>query len=190
MHSQHGIDIASSSELLAHGKTRREIAELIKADDLIYQDLDELKAACFMAAGPETQIKDFEVGVFCGKYQTPVPEDYLTLLNETRGKKRKFNIVAAADGHGENGTEQTLTANGGVVNVATARLGSGDAAYQAAGLKQQNGSKEDSGAKPRIPDPEHREDIRYVVGPIRCVQHGSFFPHRLTDSVYPLASTI
>ena len=57
------------------------------ADDLIYQDLDDLKQACAEAA-PKGGVKEFEVGVFCGKYQTAVPEGYFDHLDEIRNKSR------------------------------------------------------------------------------------------------------
>jgi amidophosphoribosyltransferase len=61
----HGIDLADPGELIAHGKTAEEVAKLIDADMLIYQDLDDLKTAC-VEAGPsevqqERRITDFEV---------------------------------------------------------------------------------------------------------------------------------
>ncbi|KAK3365810.1 nucleophile aminohydrolase [Lasiosphaeria ovina] len=84
----YGIDLATPQELIAHEKTRTDIARHINADEVIYQDLDDLKDAC-TEANPDGQVKDFEVGVFCGKYKTAVPEGYFEHLNESRGKKRK-----------------------------------------------------------------------------------------------------
>ncbi|KAJ8106914.1 hypothetical protein ONZ43_g6900 [Nemania bipapillata] len=86
----YGIDLASPQEMIAHEKTRKDIAQLIGADDLIYQDLDDLKQACAEAA-PKGGVKEFEVGVFCGKYQTAIPEGYFGHLDEIRGKKRSMN---------------------------------------------------------------------------------------------------
>ncbi|KAI8623919.1 amidophosphoribosyltransferase-like protein [Xylariaceae sp. FL1651] len=88
----YGIDLASPQEMIAHEKTREDIAQLIGADDLIYQDLDDLKQAC-AEASPNGGIKEFEVGVFCGDYQTEVPDGYFDHLNEIRGKKRKLNAA-------------------------------------------------------------------------------------------------
>jgi amidophosphoribosyltransferase len=82
----YGIDLASPQEMIAHEKTREDIARLIGADDLIYQDLDDLKQACAEAA-PNGGVKSFEVGVFCGKYQTAVPEGYFDHLDKLRGEK-------------------------------------------------------------------------------------------------------
>ncbi|MBU3059647.1 MAG: hypothetical protein KO540_26030, partial [Pseudomonas indica] len=41
----YGIDMPSAHELIAHGRSTEEVAELIGADWLIYQDLDDLKEA-------------------------------------------------------------------------------------------------------------------------------------------------
>ncbi|KAL0476200.1 amidophosphoribosyltransferase [Neurospora intermedia] len=107
----YGIDLASPQELIAHEKTRSDIAKHINADDVIYQDLADLKAACTEASPDHQKITDFEVGVFCGKYQTDIPEGYFDHLNESRGTKRKAAVV--------NGTNKVLVANSGPVNVST-----------------------------------------------------------------------
>ncbi|KAK4219517.1 phosphoribosyltransferase-like protein [Rhypophila decipiens] len=116
----YGIDLASPTELIAHEKTREDIARHIDADDVIYQDLDDLKAAC-TEASDNGEITDFEIGVFCGKYKTEVPEGYFEHLSENRGKKRK--IAAAADpttATGRTPGSPSLVANGGPVNTAAA----------------------------------------------------------------------
>lgn len=81
-----GIDLASPTELVAHERDRFEIAKHIGAEEVIYQDLGDLKACCAELSPRATQ--DFEVGVFCGKYITPVPEGYFEHLDELRGKAR------------------------------------------------------------------------------------------------------
>ncbi|TLD23290.1 hypothetical protein PspLS_07467 [Pyricularia sp. CBS 133598] len=90
----HGIDLADPAELIAHGKTREEVATLIDADEVVYQSLEDLKAACFDAAGPNNDVNDFEVGVFCGKYKTEVPEGYFEHLSRVQGAKKKAKAVA------------------------------------------------------------------------------------------------
>ncbi len=97
-------------ELIAHGKSSDEIAQLIGADAMIYQDLDDLREACAQAS-PNGAVKDFEGGVFNGEYQTPVPEGYLQHLSENRGKKRKL----ASNEEAANGT---LVGNSGPTNIA------------------------------------------------------------------------
>ncbi|KAI1199209.1 amidophosphoribosyltransferase-like protein [Nemania serpens] len=93
----YGIDLASPQEMIAHEKTREDIAQLIGADDLIYQDLDDLTKACAEAA-PSGGVNEFEVGVFCGKYQTAIPAGYFDHLNKIRGKKRKIDAGDVVNG--------------------------------------------------------------------------------------------
>ncbi|KAI1115563.1 nucleophile aminohydrolase [Nemania sp. NC0429] len=107
----YGIDLASPQEMIAHEKTREDIAQLIGADDLIYQDLDDLTQACAEAA-PNGGVKEFEVGVFCGKYSTAVPAGYFDHLNKIRGKKRKIDSGEVPNG--------TIAANSGPTSEARA----------------------------------------------------------------------
>ncbi|KAL8754506.1 MAG: hypothetical protein Q9199_004300 [Rusavskia elegans] len=99
----YGIDLASPNELVAHdhGQDRAidEIARYIGADRVIFQDLQDLKAACSEAvvskAAP-SKPRDFEVGVFCGDYVTPVDEGYFQHLEEVRGETRKMKVMEKA----------------------------------------------------------------------------------------------
>lgn len=138
---QYGIDLASPQELIAHEKTRQDIANHINADDVIYQDLDALKAAC-AEASPNPEIKDFEVGVFCGSYKTEVPEGYFEHLNESRGKKRK--IAGADEGN------SALVGNSGPVGVS--RSGEGP-------TLELRTIEEDAASK-GLRSPANRDDIR------------------------------
>jgi amidophosphoribosyltransferase len=91
----YGIDMPSASELIAAGKTESEVEELIGADWLIYQDLDDL-IACAAEGNPD--IKQFECSVFDGEYVTSdVDEVYLKRLDNVRNdaaKKSKKNGLA------------------------------------------------------------------------------------------------
>ncbi len=81
----YGIDMPSSEELIAHDKTVDEVEELIGADWLVYQDLDEL-IRCSLEGNPA--ITSFECSVFNGKYVTgDVDKKYLKWLNESRNDK-------------------------------------------------------------------------------------------------------
>ncbi|KAF3764482.1 hypothetical protein M406DRAFT_98481 [Cryphonectria parasitica EP155] len=100
----YGIDLASPSELIAHERDRFDIAKHIGADEVIYQELDDLKACCAELSPRKAQ--DFEVGVFCGKYITSVPNGYFEHLDALRGKAR--SSAPAAGG-------STQTVNGGAV---------------------------------------------------------------------------
>ncbi|RCI12081.1 hypothetical protein L249_0088 [Ophiocordyceps polyrhachis-furcata BCC 54312] len=116
----YGIDLADPAELIAHKKTRHEIATHIDADDVIYQDLEDLQAACVEAADGQSDVKDFEVGVFCGEYKTEVPEGYFEHLSRLRerGKKRKNGELDEASTK-----KPSLVASSGPVNVASKNNG-------------------------------------------------------------------
>lgn len=108
----------NNTELIAHGKTAKEVATLIHADEVVYQDLEDLKAACIEAAEGENEINDFEVGVFCGQYQTEVPDSYFEHISRLHGKGAP-KVVTIEAGDEETGSERaTIVANGGAINVA------------------------------------------------------------------------
>ena len=114
----YGIDLASPSELLAHHRSTDAIAEHIGADKVIYQNLDDLKAACAEAvvdgARPRNFL-DFEVGVFCGKYVTPVDDTYFLHLEQLRGQSRKVRKGVAENS--TNHEEVQMPTNGVEVNI-------------------------------------------------------------------------
>lgn len=85
----YGIDMPTKNELIAHGRTVEEIAELIGVDKLIFQDLEALTSAIQQ----ENQaIKFFDCSVFTGEYVTgTVSESYLNniALQRSDAAKRK-----------------------------------------------------------------------------------------------------
>lgn len=120
----YGIDLASPTELVAHNFQGADaIAKHIGADSVIYQSLDDLKEACNLAAvesGAVEAPKDFEIGVFCGSYVTPVDQSYFDHLEQIRGQSRKLKVEAEARravAMGIAGPQQLrLAANGATVN--------------------------------------------------------------------------
>ncbi|KAL1956616.1 hypothetical protein VTO42DRAFT_6963 [Malbranchea cinnamomea] len=94
----YGIDLASTNELIAHNRDTKSIAEHIGADSVIYQTLEDLKSACAEIAEENglAYPKEFEVGVFCGKYITPVAEGYFEHLEKVRGEGRKLKVMESA----------------------------------------------------------------------------------------------
>ena len=83
----YGIDMPAASELIAAGKTNSEVEELIGADWLVYQDLDDLIAA---AAEGNPAIDRYECSVFDGEYITgDVDEMYLKRLENIRNDAAK-----------------------------------------------------------------------------------------------------
>lgn len=90
----YGIDMPSANELIGHGRETDEINALIKADGLIYQDLEDLIAA---VKEENPSIQQFETSVFSGEYITgDINQSYLDRLDAAR------NDVAR---HGDAGEE-------------------------------------------------------------------------------------
>lgn len=120
----YGIDLASPTELVAHNHIGEDaICQHIGADSVIYQSLDDLKKACIVAAtdsGAVDPPNDFEVGVFCGSYVTPVDANYFKHLEQIRGQTRKLKVEAEAKRAvamgGANMQQLKLATNGGIVN--------------------------------------------------------------------------
>jgi len=78
----YGIDMPAVSELIANGKTDAEIAALIGADKLIYQELDDLVEA---ARAGNPKVTSFDTSCFNGEYVTgDISEDYLSNLSLLR----------------------------------------------------------------------------------------------------------
>ncbi len=78
----YGIDMASHEEFIAHNRNLEEITAIIGADWLIYQDLDDLKAA--VQRGNKS-LQHFDCSCFDGQYIThDVDENYFKRLNALR----------------------------------------------------------------------------------------------------------
>jgi amidophosphoribosyltransferase len=83
----YGIDMPATSELVAAGRTEEEVAKLIGADRLIYQDLDDLVRACLHH---DSHIQEFDDSCFSGRYVTgDVTPSYLARLQEERSDEAK-----------------------------------------------------------------------------------------------------
>ena len=91
----YGIDMPAKAELIASHRSVEEIQGIIGADRLIFQDLDDLKAAVRTSKVPVVQ--EFDCSVFDGVYVTgDIDEQYLTDLEQSRSdtaKKRKMVIL-------------------------------------------------------------------------------------------------
>jgi amidophosphoribosyltransferase len=102
---------------VAHERDRQAIARHIGADDVIYQSLSDLKAACAELSPRDPATQEFEVGVFCGKYVTPVDEGYFERLEQLRGEGKKFKVMESAREavlHGMAGEKEVRLAAKGV----------------------------------------------------------------------------
>ena len=83
----YGIDMPAADELIAHGRDVSEIQEIIGADWLVYQDLDDLIEAVRYDKHP---IDTFESCCFNGEYITgDVDSSYLHTLESKRSDKMK-----------------------------------------------------------------------------------------------------
>jgi len=90
----YGIDMPSANELIAHGRSETEVGELIGADRIFYQDLEDLKAAC-REVNPA--LDQFDCSVFDGNYVTgDVDADYLSTLEASRNDAAKQQLSAGA----------------------------------------------------------------------------------------------
>ncbi|CBV42128.1 amidophosphoribosyltransferase [Halomonas elongata] len=89
----YGIDMPAASELIAHGRSEAEVGELIGADRMVYQNLEDLKAAC-REVNPA--LDEFDCSVFDGRYITgDIDEAYLAELEAMRNDEAK--LASAGD---------------------------------------------------------------------------------------------
>tara|TARA_Y100000768_G_C23944457_1_gene666850 strand:- start:396 stop:1622 length:1227 start_codon:yes stop_codon:yes gene_type:complete len=83
----YGIDMPATSELIASNRTNEEVAKEINADWLIYQTLEDLIET---AQSGNPDITEFETSIFTGEYITPLDENYLEDLENTRKDELKI----------------------------------------------------------------------------------------------------
>ena len=83
----YGIDMPATTELVAHKRSVKEIKKYIKADELIYQNLEDLKRSASIG---NPKIIEFEDSVFTGNYRVGnITKDYLVNLENTRSDLAK-----------------------------------------------------------------------------------------------------
>jgi amidophosphoribosyltransferase len=83
----YGIDMPAATELVASSRTVQDVQKLIGADWLIYQDLEDLVAACHH---DNAKIDEFDTSCFSGEYVTgDVTPDYLERLELERSDEAK-----------------------------------------------------------------------------------------------------
>ena len=84
----YGIDMAATSELIAHQKDENQIADYIGADWLVYQDLEDLIRS---AKEGNKDIENFETSIFDGQYlDDQVSSEYLENLEVMRADLNKI----------------------------------------------------------------------------------------------------
>jgi amidophosphoribosyltransferase len=78
----YGIDMPAAAELIAHGRTEEEVQNLIGADWLVYQSLEDLIRA---AQHDNANIHEFDTSCFSGDYVTgDITPEYLRRLEAER----------------------------------------------------------------------------------------------------------
>jgi len=83
----YGIDMPAASELVAAGRTEAEVARIIGADWLIYQDLDDLVRA---VRHHDARVTEFDTSCFSGEYVTgDITPEYLARLQAERSDQAK-----------------------------------------------------------------------------------------------------
>ena len=83
----YGIDMPAANELVASGRTVEEVCRIIGADWLIYQDLEDLVAAC---RHEDAKVTEFDTSCFSGEYVTgDVTPEYLHRLQIERSDEAR-----------------------------------------------------------------------------------------------------
>ncbi len=82
----YGIDMPAANELVAHNRTEQEVCEILGADKVFYQSLDDLILAC---SDDNKYVTQFDTSCFSNEYVTEIDADYLQQLEVSRSDKAK-----------------------------------------------------------------------------------------------------
>ncbi len=82
----YGIDMPAPEEFVAHQRSIEEIRDFLGADELIYQDLEDLIAAC-REGNPA--ITHYDTSCFTGEYVTGSAKDYLARVSDKRSEQAR-----------------------------------------------------------------------------------------------------
>ncbi|NLA67913.1 MAG: amidophosphoribosyltransferase [Gammaproteobacteria bacterium] len=82
----YGIDMPSAEELIANGRSEKEIESMLGCDWLVYQDLPDLEAA---VAGHKFPGKRFDSSCFSGECVTGIEPGYFERLRQLRSDEAK-----------------------------------------------------------------------------------------------------
>jgi len=92
----YGIDMPVASELIGHGRNEEQIAKMIGADWLVYQELPDLIEAVMKKA--KIPIQRFDTSVFNGDYVTgDITAEYLAQLETQRNDAARNRDSQSAD---------------------------------------------------------------------------------------------
>ena len=91
----YGIDMPAAEELIAHNRTEQQVCDLIGADWLVYQELDDLVASS-TEGNPE--IAQYDCSVFNGEYITgDIDDNYLNTIAAARNDQSKSERAETED---------------------------------------------------------------------------------------------
>ncbi|MDA7742236.1 amidophosphoribosyltransferase [Francisellaceae bacterium] len=91
----YGIDMPTSEELVAFGRTEEEVAKEIGADNVYYQTLEDLIASI---QSENQNISNFETSVFDGKYVTgDIDARYFKSLAKMRNEQTRLSKMGSLD---------------------------------------------------------------------------------------------
>ena len=83
----YGIDLPGACELIASGRTLEDVRRFIGADWLVYQDLEDLVAAC---RHDDAAVSEFDTSCFSGEYVTgDVTQEYLERIELERSEEAR-----------------------------------------------------------------------------------------------------
>jgi amidophosphoribosyltransferase len=92
----YGIDMPAASELVAAGRSDEQVANIIGADWLVYQDLEDLVRA---VRHHDAEVTDFDTSCFSGEYVTgDVTPEYLARVEAERSDQAKARRRGAGRG--------------------------------------------------------------------------------------------
>src|SRR5512134_1602702 len=98
----YGIDMPAASELVAAGRTEDEVARIIGADWLIYQDLEDLVHA---VQHHDAEVTEFDTSCFSGEYVTgDITPEYLARLQAERSDLAKAERNATGSSRSSSGS--------------------------------------------------------------------------------------
>ncbi len=86
----YGIDMPAAKELVAFNRNEDEICEILGADHVFYQTLDDLVSAC---SDGNKNITKFDTSCFSNEYITEMDKGYLAQLEVNRSDKAKQNLA-------------------------------------------------------------------------------------------------
>lgn len=114
----YGIDLAQKRDLIASNKSPQQVAKAIGADAVVYQSLPDLVDAIINSPNAgERKVDELEVGVFNGKYITPLSKGYLDHLEDLKDRRKEesqkqSSLTALVNGEGEIEDIRRVTKNG------------------------------------------------------------------------------